>query len=373
MRQLRLIALPVESWAGESEFFGLMLCSVSVSQEPPSGSGPEEVGSRLCFCPFLGGGGTVLVLHSHLCGFSPFSKRYAVWSLTFQNNQIYLSFRFVSLPGRRHQFDPTEWPFPVFLIFLKHKRNKRDTITYWLFVFYSGGYDSWEVEVKWNNQRTDRGSPPPDPSCWVCLSPPPCFLTLSVLKQVLQLSVDEFAALVQHPQAHRGHPAASRGFHPFWWAVTSSLSKSFDINISSSFKISPLTADAWLTLLRWTSSESLAGLVFSNICPSHLCPSRLSHVSSGTPHLWLPSWGAAFDLLSRSIISTWAMLHIYLLFKALLIWSSFQLRARKDDWLLAHFSPLTALSPFTVPWNLYYFSDKTRRNFPSRNIRFKKD
>lgn len=73
--------------------------------------------------------GTVLVLHLHLCGFSPFSKRYAVWSLTFQNNQIYLSSGFVSLPGRRHQFDPTEWPFPVVLIFPKHTRKKRDTIT----------------------------------------------------------------------------------------------------------------------------------------------------------------------------------------------------------------------------------------------------
>lgn len=57
MRQLRLVALHVESSAGESESFGLMLCGISVSQERPSGSGPEEVGSRLCFCLFCGGGG----------------------------------------------------------------------------------------------------------------------------------------------------------------------------------------------------------------------------------------------------------------------------------------------------------------------------
>lgn len=81
---------------------------------------------------------------------------------------------------------------------------------------YSGYCDSWEVEVKWNNQRTDRAH-----LCWICLSVPLCFLTLSVLKPVLQLSVDELAAL-RAPRAHRGHPAASRGFHPFWRAVAPS-------------------------------------------------------------------------------------------------------------------------------------------------------
>lgn len=70
MRQLRLVALHVESSAEESESFGLMLCGVSVSQERPSGSGPEEVGSRRCFCPFCGGGVgglKVWVFHPHLC------------------------------------------------------------------------------------------------------------------------------------------------------------------------------------------------------------------------------------------------------------------------------------------------------------------
>lgn len=272
-------------------------------------------------------------------GFSLFSCKITVWSLTSPNSQIrsifiWVSDWFLSLDGEiRPRLDTTEGSFSVFLISLKQKIEH---------------CDRWEVEVDGNNQRTARGS------CSICLSPPPSFLT----RQVLQLRVHVLAALLQPPQRPPG-----------CFCRLSSASQPL-CQTSDVITAPPSTSPP--SLLLQTSSESRAELVFSNTYPSHLSPSRLSHVSPGVPHFWLPSSRAAFHLLSRAIIATRAMLHIRLLFKAPLICSSFQLRAHKDDWLLAHFPPPAALSPSPVPSNLYWASDNTRRSFQSRNIGFKK-
>lgn len=110
MCQLRLVALHVESSAGESESFGPMLCSVSVSRERPSGLGPEEVGSRLHFCFFrMGARGISFTPFWVFAFFPPVKstkrKQYFISSLTSQNNPIrrgvYCSSRFVSLSGCR--------------------------------------------------------------------------------------------------------------------------------------------------------------------------------------------------------------------------------------------------------------------------------
>lgn len=97
---------------------------------------------------------------------------------------------------------------------------------------------------------------------------------------------------------------------------------------------------------------------FSNICPSCLPLSSLNQISSEAALFWLRS--------CRATISTRGMWHICLLFKAPLIPSSFQLRAHKDDWLLAHFpSPWAALFP-SRSRKLYCFQDRAKRNIPLR-------
>lgn len=121
MRQLWLVALHVEGSAGESQSFGLMLCSVSVSQERPSGLGPEEVGSRLCFCLVWAGVGGYFIFCKKkkkiFCVVCHLSKQHS-------KKGVYFSSRFVSLSGCRRQLDPTKWPFSVLLMFLKQKREQ---------------------------------------------------------------------------------------------------------------------------------------------------------------------------------------------------------------------------------------------------------
>lgn len=90
------------------------------------------------------------------------------------------------------------------------------------------------IVLRWRGkkQRTDRGSPPVVRSCSICLSPPLSSLTLPVMKQILRLRVQVLAALLQPPQKPPGcFSRLSSASQP--------LCQTSDVNISTSFSISP--------------------------------------------------------------------------------------------------------------------------------------